>query len=266
MWKIRVRATVFKESIYIPTVILYGKIMHMVHVGGLKPQRDERYLTASLQWGGGLRGDRAPVRSISTYISVLVSAAWVTWIPLNPARLPHPCSTRGSLVTQTPPPTQVTPCRWRVTRGRAVPGHTQPTIPGTPGPSHHTHQLGHSIPTSCRPESAQQPARDLLRSSRDRADAPSTTERVMTDIPHHQGKGHSPDHSAATAPSLLAWLAGSNPGIVLQANRILKAGTHLSPMSMLFHSRAASIVFAYSQSPSLPHLNWLPFYKEKAQF
>lgn len=86
---------------------------------------------------------------------------------------------------------------------------------------------------------------------------PSTTDSVMTDIPHHQGKGLSPNQSAATARSLLAWLeckAGINPGIVLEANRILKAGTHLSPQSMLFHSRAVSIIFAYTESFSLPHL------------
>lgn len=190
-------------------------------------------------------------------VYLLVSAARVTWIPLNPAALPHPCSTQGSLVRQTLPPTRSHSGHTLQVAGDVRTGCARACCPAhqtTPsGSSHHNTQhitpnhidrpwdIGSPPPAGLRAPNSQ--ARDLLHIPMDRADVPSTTDSVMTGVPHHQGKGLSPNHSAATARSLLVWLqckAGINPGTVLEANRILKAGTHLSPQPMLFNSRAVT--------------------------
>lgn len=166
-----------------------------------------------------------------------------------------PAALQKALVRQTLPPaapTQVTPCRWQVTRGQVVPGCTV--------------CLGHGISTSFRPDSTQQAVKDLPQ----RQDRCAFHNRQCND--RHStptGKRAQSNHSATTAQSLLAWLeckAGINPGIVLETNRIWKAGTHLSPQSVPFHSRAVSIMFAYIQSFALPHLSWLHFYTEKLNF
>lgn len=100
---------------------------------------------------------------------------------------------------------------------QTTPTGTSAILSATPHRAMPCHRAHHTTPTSwdtgssCRPESTQQPVRDLLHrrcSPRDRKDVLSTTDNVMTDLPHHQGKGCSPNPSVTTAQSLLAgWSA-----------------------------------------------------------
>lgn len=80
----------------------------------------------------------------------------------------------------------------------------------------------------------------------------------------HCSRRRSPNRSAATARSPLAWLGKhsinkSTKGF--QANGILNAGTHLSLQSILFHSGAVNVTFGYIQSSFFSSFKLITFCK-----